>query len=163
MSSAQEDYLIGRIGRIRVGFHCQDVTGVFNNDLKITLIANQASIYLGLCTIHGKTMQVIDLRKRLSMSSATEDHIKSKNIVTFQTGMEHNIALVVDIIEGLEAIQTDSIGKNSIKTSHLMNMNLLFPSIGKLENGEIIHILDATYLDKIEPIAEEDSGGLELF
>ncbi len=161
MTNIDKEYLIGHIGSIIVGFSSQDVSGVFNNDVKIHPLVHQSDIYLGICQIHKKTMQVIDLRKRLRLRSAQQDHLTSQHIVTFETGL--SIALVVDIIDGLKRIETESIERFTGTIGHDMNIDLLFPNIGKLADGKIVHLMDATYLDKIDPISNDDSGELELF
>ena len=108
-------------------------------------------------------MQVIDLRRRISMQSAEQDHIQSKYLITFETGGDRRLALLVDDIEGLKRISNESIEHFSGTISHQLNMHLLFPLIGKLGDGTVIHLMDATYLEKIEPISDDDGGELEMF
>lgn len=155
------EYLIASIGKIKIGIDCHDILNVYRQSLKIIPIANQDPIYSGIAVLANKTLPLIDLRKRakLQPGSAASVH----NIITFQTSMSRCLAVLVDEILGMESLNPNSIqhANNNLRNQQT-NLNLLFPSIAILKDQSLLHIMDSTYLDKLEAIAE-DSGELELF
>jgi chemotaxis signal transduction protein len=155
------EYLIASIGKIKIGIECHDIRNVYRQALKITPVSNQDPIYIGITSLAGSTLPVIDLRirARLEPAAATALH----NIITFQTSMTLQLAILVDEIIGMEGINLDNTQKaNSNLHNKNYNLNLLFPSVAILKDKSLLHIMDSTYLDKLEPIAE-DSGELEMF
>ena len=155
------EYLIASIGKIKIGIDCHDILNVYRQALKITPVTNQDPIYIGITSLAGNTLPVIDLRIRARLEPAAAADIH--NIITFQTSMTLQLAILVDEIIGMENIDLNNTQKaNSNLHNKNYNLNLLFPSIAILKDNSLLHIMDSTYLDKLEPIAE-DSGELELF
>lgn len=155
------EYLIATIGKIKIGIDCHDIRNVYRQALKIIPIANQDPIYAGITSLANQTVPVIDLRKRAHLPSTAATGIH--NIITFQTGMTRQLAILVDDIIGMEGINLSDIQKaNDNLHNQQANINLLFPTIAILKDQSLLHIMDSTYLDRLEAIAE-DSGELELF
>lgn len=155
------EYLIALIGKIKIGIDCHDILNVYRQKLKITPVANQHPIYVGITSLASQTLPVIDLRKRVNMQSAAESNIH--HIITFQTSMTRRLAILVDDILGMESLNLDATKKaNSNLHNQQSNLNLLFPTVAIIKDKSLLHIMDSTYLDNLEPVAE-DSGGLELF
>jgi chemotaxis signal transduction protein len=114
-------------------------------------------------------MQVLDLRRRIGMEE--REKADKMTLITFHTGTQTHLAVVVDEIIGMKTITNDMIRKNDKTLSNRQqNIDLLFPMIAVLNDGtrqsgqgdSLIHLLDSTYLEKHEPIIE-DSGELEFF
>lgn len=155
-----EDYLIVTVGKIIVGINCHDVLNVYRQDLHVVPVVNQHPIYRGITRIGDSLMPVVDLRKRIGIDAGQNLQL---NIVTFQTGMFRKFAVVVDSVVGMKNIKNDSFIKaNTNLGNQSWNLHLLFPMVALLEKGAICHLLDPTYLDKLDPLIEE-SGDLELF
>lgn len=162
------DYLIARIGQIKLGVYCRDVENVYSENIRLYKIFQDGGFFRGVTLLNKKIMQVLDLRRRIGM----EDREKADlmNLISFNTGGQNRLAVIVDEIIGMKVIAVDVIRKNDKSLSHRKdNIDLLFPLVAVLHDGGnsheddgLIHLLDATYLEKIEPI-EEDSGELELF
>jgi len=161
------EYLIARVGRMKFGVYCRDVENVFTGKVNLVKLFYQDSMFRGLVTIHGKLMQVLDLRKRIGLMGS-ESSVEL-TLVTFNIGADTVIAVVVDEILGLQRVLSSCIQKNAEFYEHrLNNIGLLFPMVANVPcldipgNNELIHLIDSTYLNKTEPIVEE-SGELELF
>lgn len=155
------EYLIASIGKIKIGIDCHDILNVYRQHLKILPITNQHPIYIGIISLANKTLPVIDLRKRANLQPNSAAHIQ--NIITFQTGTTRCLAVLVDEILGMESLNPSNIQHaNSNLHNQQSNLNLLFPGIAILKDQSILYIMDSTYLDKLEAVAE-DSGELELF
>ena len=99
-----------------------------------------------------------------------EQRLKGEKLtmVCFNTGGANSLAVVVDDIIGMRRIDSDSIVKNEKHfEKRAENIGLLFPTLAlvpcpRSKSEELIHIIDSTYLDKVDPITE-DAGELELF
>lgn len=118
-------------------------------------------MFLGLVSIGGITMKVIDLKRRIGMES--EQSSDELTLISFKTHASETIAVVVDEIIGIQRVTNECIEKNSYLLSHRMkNIDLLFPTIAKIEPGFLVHLLDSTYLEKTEPVVNQ-SDALELF
>lgn len=155
------EYLIALIGRIKIGIECHDILNVYRQELKITPVANQEAFYVGIASLANQTLPVIDLRKRLHMQATGASELY--NVITFKTGMNRQLAILVDEILGMEGLNSSSLQKaNSNLHNQQDNLNLLFPMIASLKDNSLIHIMDSTYLDNLKPV-DDDSGGLELF
>jgi chemotaxis signal transduction protein len=155
------EYLIALIGRIKIGIECHDILNVYRQELKITPVANQEAFYVGITSLANQTLPVIDLRKRLHMQPMELNDLY--NVITFKTGMNRQLAILVDDILGMEGLNSNSLQKaNSNLHNQQDNLNLLFPMIATLKDQSLIHIMDSTYLDNLKPV-DDDSGGLELF
>lgn len=156
-----EEYLAARIGKIIIGMSCNDVLNVYHQSFKFARIVNQGSIYLGITRIGNSIMPVVDLRRRARIQEGQETG--PHHIITFQTSLTKKLAVVVDEIIGMKNVDMDKMQKPDASASnHFQNLNLLFPMVTVMEDGTIMHIMDSTYLEKLEPIAEE-SGDLEFF
>lgn len=155
------EYLVAEVGGFRFGVYCRDTLNVYTQKMKLTKMFYQESIFRGLVQINGQVMQVIDLRRRIGLTSADQQDLLT--IITFQTEMEKSIAVVVDRIVGMKTIAHDQI-KSQCKhlNNNQRNINLLFPMIAVMNDGGMVQLLDTTYLDKLEPIQEE-AGDLEFF
>jgi len=160
------EYLIARVGRMKFGVYCRDVENVYTGKVKLVKLFYQDSMFRGLVTIHDQVMQVLDLRKRIGLTSCESTEL---TLVTFNIGADTTIAVVVDEIVGLQRVLTSAIHKNDeIHDHRLNNIGLLFPMVAVVPcisnsgNTELIHLIDSTYLNKTEPIVEE-SGELEFF
>lgn len=162
----KNEYLVARVGHIKVAVYCRDVENVYSGNYSLVKLFYQGDFFRGLTTINGKIMQVLDLRRRIGM----EERLKSQQLtmVSFNTGGDNSIAVVVDEIIGMQRIYSDSICKNEKHfDKRAANIGLLFPTVAMMsaESGvsdELIHILDSTYLEKTESV-HEDAGELELF
>ncbi len=155
------EYLIALIGKIKIGIECHDILNVYRQELKITPVSNQEAFYVGITSLANQTLPVIDLRKRLHMQPMGISELY--NVITFKTGMNRQLAILVDDILGMEGLNSSSLQKaNSNLHNQQDNLNLLFPMIATLKDQSLIHIMDSTYLDNLKPV-DEDSGGLELF
>lgn len=162
------EYLVASVGQIRLGVYCRDVENVFSENIRLYRVFQDGGFFRGVTLLNKKIMQVLDLRRRIGM----EDREKAKqmNLISFNTGGQNRLAVIVDEIIGMKSIPLDSIYKNDKTLANRKdNIDLLFPLIAVLNDGVsddhydgLIHLLDATYLEKIEPIIE-DSGELELF
>jgi len=158
----ENEYLIIRLGRVNFGLFAKDIFNVYNEVPKIRPLAGQGDIYAGITLINDKMVRVIDFAKRLAMNSFSPKGIENKRMIVFHTGMGNHLAILVDEIMGFRTIQQDAMVKHELKNNR-MNMNLLLPMVAKSEDKSLIMIIDTTYIDIIEPIVEEDSGGLEFF
>ncbi len=157
----KNEYLIARIGHLNLGVYCRDVQNVYTEKVKLVKLFYQGDIFRGVASIGGEIMQVIDLRRRIGLESEPQSELLT--LISFKTDVSKTIAVVVDEIIGMQRVSNECIQKND----HLMiesigNIDLLFPMVAVLGDNELIHLLDSTYLDKTEPIAE-DSGELEFF
>lgn len=156
-----DEYLVCTVDKIRIAVNCLDVLNVYRQKLHVTPLTNQHEIFLGITSIANMIMPVIDLRKRAGVCARNQG--EAQNIVTFQTSMTKKIAVVVDEIIGMKSVKSTNLHKPSMNHhNQYQNVHLLFPMVAILDDGSMLHILDSTYLDKTEPIAQE-SGGLELF
>ena len=162
----KNDYLVARVGQIHLAVYCRDVENVYCESLSLVKLFYQGAIFRGLTTINGRIMEVLDLRKRIGM----EQRLKAEmlTLVSFNTGGSNSIAVVVDEIIGMRRIEASVIHKNDKHfDKRADNVGLLFPTVALLpeessHRNNLIHILDSTYLDKMQPILEE-AGELELF
>jgi chemotaxis signal transduction protein len=156
-----EEYLAARIGRIIIGMSCNDVLNVYHQAFKVARMVDQGPIYLGITRIGSDIMPVVDLRRRARVRNGEESG--PHHIITFQTSLTKKLAVVVDEIIGMKSIDMDKLQKPDASASNqFQNINLLFPMVTVMDDGSIIHIMDSTYLEKLDPIAEE-SGDLEFF
>lgn len=156
-----EEYLIARVGSLKLGIFCKDVLNVHSQSIKLVRLFYQGRIFRGIATINGQIMQVIDLRKRIGMAEryATE----RLTAISFQTGLEQKFAVIVDEILGMKSIGLDAMQKSDPRLStQIDNIHLLFPAVAVLGEVDLVHLMDATYLEKLEPIQEE-AGELEMF
>tara|TARA_R110002167_G_scaffold365832_2_gene591565 strand:+ start:636 stop:1142 length:507 start_codon:yes stop_codon:yes gene_type:complete len=164
------EYLIARIGQIKLGVYCRDVENVYSDKIRLFRIFYQGGFFRGLTILNGSVMQVLDLRSRIGMKD--REKTEQMALISFNTGVEKRLAVIVDDIIGMKSVASDCIRKNDkLLNNRKANIDLLFPLIavmndgcrnGNLDDG-IIHLLDSTYLEKHEPIVLEDSGELELF
>lgn len=157
-----DDYLVARVGALTFGVNCRDVRNVHTEKLRIVRLYYQSSIFRGLGNINGQLIKLIDLRRRIGMQDLP-DTLKT-SVITFQTNMEMLVGIVVDQVIGMKRVETQKMtaqAKNLNNAQH--NTNLLFPMVATLGAGDMIHLLDPTYLEKTEPIKAEDCGDLELF
>lgn len=155
------EYLVASVAGLKFGIYCRDVRNVYSEKLNIAKLFYQGQIYRGITRINGNLMQVLDLRRRIGMpNQSNSEHL---TLISFQTEMSKIIAVVVDEIVGMKRINTDQIvPHNKNINNKQQNIDLLFPTIAVMDDGDLIHLLDSTYLDKTDPI-EEDAGELELF
>lgn len=163
------EYLIARIGKIRIGIYCRDLLNVYNERIRLCRMFYQNGYFRGLTVINNQVMQVLDLRKRIGMAEREKTDIMT--LITFNTGAASPLAVVVDEILGMKSIANEFIKKNDKTLSNRPgNIDLLFPMVAVMSDGtklseygdnDLIHLLDATYLEKHEPI--EDSGEMEFF
>lgn len=162
----KNEYLVARVGHIRLAVYCRDVENVFSGNYSLVKLFYQGDFFRGMTTINGQIMQVLDLRRRIGMEQCLKG--EQLTLVSFNTGGSNSIAVVVDEILGMQRIESDSIITNEkYFDSRANNIGLLFPTVALMPSKcgvskELIHILDSTYLDKTEPIIEE-AGELELF
>jgi len=168
----KSEYLIARIGSMKLGVYCRDVENVYSGKIKLVKLFSQGGFYVGIATIAGETLQVIDLRKRIGLQDIKV--AQNLTVITFNTGGESDIAVIVDEIIGMKRVTLECIHKNDKLYDYRNdNIGLLFPTVALIndeklyndntsETTELIHLLDSTYLDKTEPLSE-DSGLLELF
>ncbi len=166
----KNEYLIARVGPIKLGAYCRDVENVYSDKFRLYKLFYQDGFFRGLTVLNNKIMQVLDLRKRIGMAEREkEDHL---TLISFNTGAKNRLAVVVDEIIGMQSISSDCIRKNDKSLSNRKdNIDLLFPMVAVMNDGSskgtvkddgLIHLLDATYLEKSEPIID-DAGELELF
>lgn len=156
-----EEHLAAAVGKIKIGVCCHDVLNVYRQTVKVAPLVNQSDFFLGITNIANEIMPVIDLGKRIRVESYNQS--STKNVITFQTSLTKKFAVIVDEIIGMKSIKLGNIKKaNTNLHNQIQNLNLLFPMVALMDDGSIFHILDSTYLDKIEPITQ-DSGDLELF
>lgn len=156
-----EDYLIARVGAFRLGIFCKDVLNVHSDSIRLVRLFYQARIFRGIASINGQITQVIDLRRRIGMAELNQ--AVRLTAITFQTGVAQRFAVIVDEILGMKSIGADAMQKTDSRlSSQTNNIHLLFPAMAVLGQNELIHLMDATYLEKLEPIGE-DAGELELF
>ncbi|MCW8929577.1 MAG: chemotaxis protein CheW [Gammaproteobacteria bacterium] len=158
----ENEYLIIRSGRVKFGLYAKDIFNVYNEIPKIRPLAKQGAMYAGIAMINDKMVCVIDFRKRLAMNNYAISENDNKRMIVFHTSMGEYLVILVDEIIGFRTILQESMVKHELKNTQ-MNMNLLLPMVAKGEDRSLIMIIDTTYIDKIEPIAEEDSGDLEFF
>ena len=158
-----EEYLIARIGTMKLGIYCRDLLNVYSERIKLVKIFQQGRMYRGIARINNTVMQVIDLRRRIGMPDAEETPDQKLTLISFQPSMTTTVAIVVDEIIGMRSISTEHLQTPMRNVSNDQgNVHLLFPSVAMMSDGELIHLLDATYITKTEPIID-DAGELELF
>ncbi|TNC80041.1 MAG: hypothetical protein C9356_15995 [Oleiphilus sp.] len=156
-----EEYLVARVGDLYFGIYCRDVKNVYSQQLKLAKLHYQTSIFRGITHINGQLMQIVDLRKRVGMCAREEP--EQLTLISFQTDMSNLFAVIVDQILGLKRLPQNKIMHHPGHINNsLNNINLLFPMVALLDDGQMIHLLDSTYLAKTEPVKEE-AGDLELF
>ncbi len=156
-----QDYLIARVGAISIGIFCKDVLNVHSDSIRLVKLFYQGRIFRGIAQIHGQIMQVIDLRKRIGLDEPQAS--EQLTAISFQTGVEQRFAVIVDDIIGMKSIDSSVMQKTQVRFNRqLDNIHLLFPVVAVLGQNELIHLMDATYLEKLEPIAEQ-AGELEFF
>jgi len=166
----KSEYLIARVGDIKLGVYCRDIENVYSGNIRLFRLFNQSGYFRGVTILNNQVMQVLDLRKRIGMEE--REKTNHMTLISFNTGVKSRLAVVVDEIIGMKKITNNCIKKNDKSLSnHKNNIDLLFPMIavmdagsqgGESQNDSLIHLLDATYLEKHEPIID-DSGELELF
>jgi len=157
----KSEYLVASVAGLKFGIFCRDVRNVYSEKLNIAKLFYQGQMYRGITNINGNLMQVLDLRRRIGLSGQKET--EQLTLISFQTEMSKIIAVVVDEIIGMKRVDHDKITPlNKNVNNKQQNIDLLFPTIAVMEDGDLIHLLDSTYLDKTEPV-EEDAGELELF
>lgn len=156
-----DEYLVARIGGLHFGIYCRDVKNVYSQQFKLARLHYQRSIFRGVTHVNGELMQIIDLRRRIGMRQEVEPEMLT--VISFQTDMSNLYAVIVDQIIGLKRLPKESLlaHPGHLNNQHA-NINLLFPMVAILESGQMIHLLDSTYLEKTEPIKEE-AGDLEFF
>tara|TARA_R110000850_G_scaffold207927_1_gene334029 strand:+ start:104 stop:613 length:510 start_codon:yes stop_codon:yes gene_type:complete len=165
------EYLIARVGRIKLGVYCRDVENVYSDRIRLYRIFYQEGFLRGLTILNNSVLQVLDLRRRIGMEDRSISELVT--LITFNTGFEKRLAVIVDEIIGMKLVDSDCIRKNDkFLNNRRANIDLLFPMIAVLNDGcrednmqddGLIYLLDATYLEKHEPVVIEDSGELELF
>ncbi len=167
----KNEYLVARVGHIKLGVYCRDVENVYSDNIRLYRLFNQNGFFRGVTVLNKKVMQVLDLRRRIGLSE--REKTEHMTLISFNTGVESRLAVIVDEIIGMKSIGMDQIQKNDKSLSNRKNnIDLLFPMIAVMnsdlpktvsnQKDDLIHLLDATYLEKHEPIIE-DSGELELF
>ncbi|MFV1872292.1 MAG: chemotaxis protein CheW [Oleiphilus sp.] len=104
------DYLIARIGQIKLGVYCRDVENVYSENIRLYKIFQDGGFFRGVTLLNKKIMQVLDLRRRIGM----EDREKADlmNLISFNTGGQNRLAVIVDEIIGMKVIAVDVIRKN---------------------------------------------------
>ena len=164
------EYLIARIGHIKLGVYCRDVENVYSDKIRLYRIFYQDGYFRGLTILNNVVMQVLDLRARIGMEEREKSDYMT--LISFNTGAEKRLTVIVDEIIGMKSIASDCIRKNDkLLDNRKANIDLLFPLIAVMNDSNpnntvddgLIHLLDSTYLEKHEPILIEDSGELELF
>lgn len=156
-----QDYLIARVGALRIGLYCKDVLNVHSDSIRLVKLFYQGRIFRGIAHIHDQIVQVIDLRKRIRMDE--QEAAEQLTAISFQTGVAQRFAVIVDEIIGMKSIDASAMQKTQVRFSRQVdNIHLLFPVVAVLGQNELIHLMDATYLEKLEPIVEQ-AGELELF
>lgn len=157
-----QEYLVARVENMKFGIYCRDVEHVYEQRINVARLCGQSSIFRGIVNINGKTMTLIDLRRRIGVesASATEKH----TLICFQTSMAATYAVLVDEILGMKVVHNDQITQQSSNVfNRYQNIHLLFPQVAVLDDKSMIHIMDSTYVEKTEAVAEECSGDLEFF
>lgn len=156
-----DEYLVARIGDLYFGIYCRDVKNVYSQRLKLSRLHYQSHIFRGITHINGEMLQVLDLRRRIGMSSQEDSEVLT--MISFQTDLSNLFAIVVDQIVGLKRLPKESLMNHPGHMNNTnANVNLLFPMVALMDDGSMIHLLDSTYLEKTEPIQEE-AGDLEFF
>ena len=157
------EYLVAKVGDMKLGIYCRDVKNVYAQRIKLVRLFYQGHIFRGIARVNDKLMQVIDLRRRIGMPDNMQDEFLT--LISVQTDVSKLLAVVVDEIIGMKSITSEQLHAHQGNLNNSRdNVNLLFPMVAVLDDkgGELIHILDSTYIDKLEPIAE-DAGDLEFF
>ncbi|MFT6907851.1 MAG: chemotaxis signal transduction protein, partial [Oleiphilaceae bacterium] len=98
----KSEYLIARVGKIKLGVYCRDVENVYSDKIRLFRSLNQGGYFLGLTILNGQIMQVLDLRRRIGM--VDRDETEKMTIVSFNTGGKNSLAVVVDEIIGMKSI-----------------------------------------------------------
>lgn len=158
-----DEYLVARVGDMHLGIYCRDVKNVYAQRINLVRLFYQGRIFRGIAEVNGQVMQVIDLRRRIGMQEREPGSFMT--LISVQTDMSNVLAIVVDEIIGMKHIaQAQMHGHHEQLNNRRDNVNLLFPMVAVMDDkgGDLIHILDSTYIDKLEPITE-DAGDLELF
>lgn len=157
------EYLVARVGEMHLGIYCRDVKNVYSQRIRLVRLFYQGRIFRGIARVNDQIMQVIDLRRRIGMEERMDgDRL---TLISVQTDVSNILAVVVDEIIGMKSIHSEQIHPHQGHLNNTRdNVNLLFPMVAVTNNkdGDLIHILDSTYIDKLEPITE-DAGDLELF
>jgi len=163
----KNEYLIARVGHIKLGVYCRDVENVYSQHLKVVKLFYQDNIFRGITNINGQVMQVLDLRTRIGLEQRQQgEHL---TLISFNTGSANCVAVIVDEIIGMHRVAAECTQKNdSFYEARARNIGLLFPTTAMIslsknkEELQLIHLLDSTYLENEDPITD-DAGELELF
>ncbi len=166
-----DEYLVARVGELKLGIYCRDVKNVYAQRINLVRLFYQGRIFRGIAEVNGQVMQVIDLRRRIGMQE--KDPGELMTLISVQTDMSKVLAIVVDEIIGMKCITQAQLHAHHEQLNNSQdNVNLLFPMVAVMSDekdgpmggkmSELIHVLDSTYIDKLEPITE-DAGDLEFF
>ena len=161
------DCLIAKIGCCYIGMYSNDVGNVYYDFPKVTRLPGQNNTYYGLVRINDINIPILNFKERVGILNSKMDKIDYQDykpaIITFRTGVHQRIGILIDKIIGFEKIDDDQICKsNNNLQNKQKNINLLLPLVARRSDGSLLHILDVSYLEKVEEIAEEASE-LELF
>jgi len=163
----KNEYLIARVGHIKLGVYCRDVENVYSQHLKVVKLFYQGAMFRGITNINGQVMQVLDLRIRIGLEQRQQ--AENLTLISFNTGSTNSTAVIVDEIIGMHRVDASCTQKNDqFYEARARNIGLLFPTTAmiSLSNNqdklELIHLLDSTYLENEKPIMD-DAGELELF
>ena len=153
MSDLIEEYLAASIGPVHIAANCRDVLGFYNKHLELAHTKANNPTNPGVAMIANQMMSILDLR---SYSGLTSEEISGPQyVICFQISKTSKYAVIVDRIVGLITFDVGRMFRSDKNFSNqIQNLDLLFPMIAIDHKSTIYHILDTTYLDKLDPIAE---------
>lgn len=161
LATRTEEYLVAKIGSVYIAASCRDVLNVYRQKIKLAYTHTNNPTFPGAALIANEVMSIVDLRSRVGLSPMNCEDVQ--NIIAFQTSMTSKQIVIVDKIIGMKTFKVDNLSRaNKNVCNQFQNLDLLFPMVAISDESVIYHIIDTTYLDKLDPIADE-SGDLELF
>ena len=159
MAELIEEYLAANIGPIHIAANCRDVLGFYNKHLELDHTHVDNPTFPGVAMIANQMMSIIDLRSHSGLTS--EDISGPQHVICLQTNTTSKYAVIVDRIVGLVTFEVGRMFRSDKNfANQFQNLDLLLPMIAIDHKRTIYHILDTTYLDKLDPIAEVSGDSL---
>lgn len=113
------DVLVIGLDNLRFAFPVQMIDSVIMAQ-EITPADNNKGVIIGIINLHGEIIPVISLRRRFSLPDTT---LNAEDFFTIMAFKHLKIAIITDIIHGVE----------SLKTASIRNYKEIVPGMNELE------------------------------
>jgi len=161
MSELIEEYLAANIGPIHIAANCRDVLGFYNKHLELDHTQVSNPTFPGVATIANQMMSIIDLRNHSVLTS--EEISGPQHVICFQTNVNSKYAVIVDDFVGLVTFEAGRMFRSDKSfANQFQNLDLLFPMIAIDHKSTIYHILDTSFLDKLDPISRASRSSIQI-